>query len=276
MMMSTLFFTVMIVIGYLFGSVCSAIVVSRLFDLPDPRTEGSQNPGATNVLRLSGKRYAGIVLFADMLKGLIPVALGHLLGASETVLGFTCLAAVLGHMYPIFFRFNGGKGVATALGAFVGLNFLMGVSLIAIWLLIANFSRYSSLASIATIIIAPIISIVSLKNTNAFIPLLFMTFLILYKHRHNISRLIDGEEPKIYLSKHRLSDVTGEIIADADILDEEEKNPPPSQPKKATARKSAPKKPPLPAKKVAAKKTKPVAKASTKVAAAKRSPKKSS
>jgi glycerol-3-phosphate acyltransferase PlsY len=205
-------FLFLITIGYLCGSISSAVLVSKIFSLPDPRKEGSNNPGATNVLRLSGKKYAALVLVYDMLKGFFPVLLGQFLHASPAILGFTCLAAVLGHVYPLFFNFEGGKGVATALGAFLGLHFLMGSTLIAIWFLVANFSRYSSLASIITMIIAPFAAIYVDRGLSTFIPLLLISLLILYKHRKNINQLMEGKEPKISLKHHQLSDITDSLI----------------------------------------------------------------
>lgn len=186
-----------LVFAYLLGSVCSAVIVCRLFDLPDPRLEGSKNPGATNVLRLAGKKYAITVLLADMLKGFIPVLIAKLFGESSTVLGFIGFTAVFGHMYPVFFKFHGGKGVATAIGAMFGLHFALGILVLASWLIIANFTRYSSLASIATIMFAPFYSIAVIHNTNAVLPLLFIAIFVLYKHHKNLTRLVDGEEPKI-------------------------------------------------------------------------------
>ncbi len=194
-------FTFDIILGYLMGSVCSAVIVSQLFALPDPRSEGSRNPGATNVLRLAGKKYAVMVLIADILKGVIPVLIAKYLGSSVTAISFTCLAAVLGHMYPVFFGFKGGKGVATALGALLGFHFIIGVMVVATWLLIANFTRYSSLASIVSITLAPLYTVLVLKNTQAIPAFVIMTTIILFKHRKNISRLINGEEPKIKLKK---------------------------------------------------------------------------
>ncbi len=193
------FFAVLffLVVAYLIGSICSAVIVARLFDLPDPRSEGSKNPGATNVLRLSGKKYAIIVLLADMLKGTLPVLLAKFGGAGHAALGFICLAAVFGHMYPIFFGLKGGKGVATAIGAMFGFNFFLGVWVLATWLVIANFSRYSSLASISAILLAPFYSLYLIGGLEAFLPLLFIAIFILYKHHQNLSRLFDGTEPKI-------------------------------------------------------------------------------
>lgn len=196
-MLTFLIYLIDITVAYLVGSLSSAIIVCKLNDLPDPRTEGSKNPGATNVLRIAGKKYAAIVLLFDMLKGLLPVLLAQLLGSSPTALGFTCFAAVIGHMYPVFFEFKGGKGVATALGAFLGLHIVMGTIIIATWLTIANFSRYSSLASIIAISFAPFYSIMMYGNLDAFVPLCLITIFVLFQHRDNISRLMVGEEPKI-------------------------------------------------------------------------------
>lgn len=199
-MFAALLFVFNMLVGYLIGSISSAVIVSRIFNLPDPRVEGSQNPGATNVLRLAGKQYAAIVLIADMLKGFLPVLLAILLKSGPITIGFTCLAAVIGHMYPLFFKFEGGKGVATAMGAFLALYFPLGVIVIATWLLIANFTRYSSAASIISMMLAPIYSIFALGNLDVFLPLMCIAFAILYKHRDNITRLMDGKEPKVNFS----------------------------------------------------------------------------
>lgn len=209
--MTALLYTIVIVVAYLFGSVCSAVIISRLFSLPDPRIEGSKNPGATNVLRLAGKKYAAIVLLGDMLKGLIPVLLAKILGASQVIISFTALAAVIGHMYPVFFHFQGGKGVATALGALLGLHFILGVMVIATWLLVANFTRYSSLASIVSIILAPLYAMLTIGNVEIFPPLFFITLFVIYQHRNNITRLIDGEEPKIR-SSHSLNEEISAVL----------------------------------------------------------------
>jgi glycerol-3-phosphate acyltransferase PlsY len=205
-MSAFLIFVFDVTVAYLMGSLSSAIIVSRLFGLPDPRTEGSKNPGATNVLRLAGNKYAGIVLIADMLKGLLPVLLAKWIGADEMTLGFTCFAAVIGHIYPIFFQFKGGKGVATALGSFFALHLIMGAVILATWLTIVNFSRYSSLASIAAITFAPFYSLFVFGNANAFFPLALITIFVLYQHRENISRLMVGEEPKISFKINRPKD----------------------------------------------------------------------
>jgi glycerol-3-phosphate acyltransferase PlsY len=205
-MFTGLLFVFVVTIGYLAGSICSAVVVCRLFSLPDPRLAGSQNPGATNVLRLAGKQYGAMVLIADMLKGLLPVLLAHVLGAGPIILSFTGFAAVMGHMYPVFFDFHGGKGVATAMGALLGLHFILGVTVIATWLLIANFTRYSSLASIISMMLAPWYALFIPYGWSTFPPLFFIALFILYKHRNNITRLIDGQEPQIQFSRSSLSD----------------------------------------------------------------------
>lgn len=186
--------------AYLMGSISSAVIISRLFQLQDPRLAGSKNPGATNVLRLAGKKYAVMVLLVDMLKGTLPVVLAFALGARAPELGLTCLFAVLGHVYPVFFDFQGGKGVATALGALLGFHPLLGLSVLSTWVLIACVSRYSSLASIIALGLAPFYALISLGSRPAFWPLLVMTGIVLYQHRDNFTRLFNGLEPKIDLS----------------------------------------------------------------------------
>ncbi len=155
-----------------------------------------------------------------MLKGLLPVVLAKALGAGPATISFTCFAAVMGHMYPVFFDFQGGKGVATALGALLGFHFILGVMVIATWLLIANFSRYSSLASIASIALAPVYAIMTISGMETLPPLLFIAMFVLYKHRDNITRLIDGEEPKIRFESRSLNE---EISATFKEQVEEEK-----------------------------------------------------
>ena len=134
--------------GYLFGSISTAIIVCKLMGLPDPRTQGSRNPGATNVARLGGKKAAALTLAGDMLKGLLPVTIAHALGSDATILAGTALAAFLGHLYPVFFGFQGGKGVATALGVIYGLYWPVGLLTSAVWLIMAVLFRYSSLAAL--------------------------------------------------------------------------------------------------------------------------------
>jgi glycerol-3-phosphate acyltransferase PlsY len=204
-MIATALLVLYTLIGYLVGSVSCAIIVCRLFGFPDPRTEGSNNPGATNVLRLAGKKFAILVLFGDMLKGFLPVFILHLWGEGPVTLGFVCLATVLGHMYPVFFKFKGGKGVATALGALLGLHWILGAAVIATWLVVALLSHYSSLASILTMVLAPFYSLAVTRSLPAFVPLALMAMAVLYKHNENITRLMTGKEPKINLKRSKAS-----------------------------------------------------------------------
>lgn len=196
-----------VVLAYVMGSICSAVIVCRLFSLPDPRQEGSKNPGATNVLRLAGKHYAALVMLGDVLKGTIPVLIAKVLGADPIILGFTCLAAVVGHMYPVFFEFKGGKGVATAIGALLGFHLIIGVLVIATWLLVAQISKHSSLASITAITLSPFYNFILIGEVGSFPPLIFMVMLIIYKHKDNITRLMNGTEPKIILKSTVIKEV---------------------------------------------------------------------
>jgi glycerol-3-phosphate acyltransferase PlsY len=198
--------TFLIIFAYLMGSVCSAIIVCRLFSLPDPRTQGSKNPGASNVLRLAGKQYAAYVIVGDVLKGAIPVLLAKYVHVSVPALGFMALAAVVGHIYPIFFGFKGGKGVATAIGALLGLNFVFGTLVAATWIILVNVTRYASLASIASVALAPLYSLFIVRGPDLFPPLLIIAILVIYKHRGNITRLMEGTEPKIQLKNSVLED----------------------------------------------------------------------
>ncbi|USQ14546.1 glycerol-3-phosphate 1-O-acyltransferase PlsY [Legionella lytica] len=201
----------LIILAYLMGSICSAVIVCKTFALPDPRTEGSQNPGATNVLRLAGKKYAIIVLVTDLLKGTIPVLIAKMFGADATLISYVALAAVIGHMYPFFFGFKGGKGVATAIGALLGFQFIVGMMVTATWLLVVRLSRFSSLASIVSIGLAPFYSILIIGRINIFPPIFFMAVLILIKHKDNILRLIDGTESKV---KFKQKSVMEEVMDD--------------------------------------------------------------
>jgi acyl phosphate:glycerol-3-phosphate acyltransferase len=191
--------SILIFLAYLLGSLSSAIIICKALGLTDPRTQGSKNPGATNMLRLHGKKYAAMVLIGDMLKGTIPVVIGHVFGVSEAILGWLALAAIIGHMYPIFFGFKGGKGVATALGSFLGIQLIFGLICLAIWIGIAYFKKYSSLASLVTMCLAPLLAIVLLKTAVIFNPMIMITFIIIAKHHENIQRLWYGKESKLNL-----------------------------------------------------------------------------
>ncbi len=200
-MFSTIFFMIFLGLSYLAGSACSAVIVCNLCKLPDPRSEGSKNPGATNVLRLAGKKYAIIVLLADMLKGFLPVIIARILGYGDAALGYVCLATVLGHLYPYFFDFKGGKGVATSLGSLLGFNLGFGLIIMILWILIAAISRYSSLASIIALLAAPLISLKYHASFTAFLPLLIMSLIVVYRHKANFERLQQGTESKIDFGK---------------------------------------------------------------------------
>jgi glycerol-3-phosphate acyltransferase PlsY len=187
---------VFILIAYLFGSLNFAIILCKFAGLPDPRSQGSGNPGATNVLRFGGKKLAFIVILGDALKGVIPVLLARAVGIDGIALSWVALVAVLGHMYPIFFRFEGGKGVATMLGAIIALSWFVGILVVLTWIVIAALFRFSSLASIISVILLPIY--LSFCQQQAYIlPMIIMAVIILYRHSTNIKRLFKGEEPKI-------------------------------------------------------------------------------
>lgn len=185
----------MFVLAYLLGSISSAILVSRLFKLPDPRTNGSNNPGATNVYRLGGTLPACLVLIFDILKGTIPVWGAYFLKLEPLELGLIAVAACLGHMYPLFFSFKGGKAVATAFGSLLPIGLSLGGLLIGTWLIIVAITRYSSLAALVAVTLAPLYTwwIKPLYT----LPVTFITLLIIIRHRTNIVRLFKGEEPKV-------------------------------------------------------------------------------
>jgi glycerol-3-phosphate acyltransferase PlsY len=185
-----------LIIAYLLGSLSSAIIVSRIFKTADPRTAGSGNAGATNVLRLAGKSQAALVLLGDVFKGLIAIWVGHIFHLHAFMLGMTGLAAVIGHIFPVYFGFKGGKGVATAMGATFGLSTFSGALMLVCWCTIAFITRYSSLASIITVILAPVFLLLFAKAA-FFVPSAFISALILWKHKDNIARLKSNTESKI-------------------------------------------------------------------------------
>jgi glycerol-3-phosphate acyltransferase PlsY len=184
----------LITFAYLLGSISSAIIVCRVLGLPDPRGQGSGNPGATNVLRIGGKKAAAITLMGDMLKGLIPVLIAKLLGASIALQALVALAAFLGHLYPIFFGFRGGKGVATALGVLLGLHWPVGLLTIATWLVIAKLFKISSLSALISMLVAPLYIWWLIPDRSLIIAVVFMVALLFWRHRSNIRNLIQGTE----------------------------------------------------------------------------------
>jgi glycerol-3-phosphate acyltransferase PlsY len=187
--------------GYLFGSVSTAIIVCKLMGLPDPRTTGSRNPGATNVARIGGKKAAALTLAGDLLKGLVPVLIAHALRADATVLAGTALAAFLGHLYPIFFGFQGGKGVATALGVVYGLYWPVGLLTTAVWLAMALVFRISSLAALTAMLVMPAGFYWLQPQVPIIVAMGILTLLLFWRHRSNIANLLNGTEGRISFGK---------------------------------------------------------------------------
>jgi len=186
-----------VLIAYLVGSIASAILVCRAMGLPDPRGEGSGNPGATNVLRIAGKGPAAATLAGDVLKGVLPVLLAAVASRSPTVEALSALAAFLGHLYPLYFGFRGGKGMATALGAIAALAWPVAAVMCAIWLAVAAATRYSSLASMTAAIGAPIAALWLAPHPANPAVLAAIAALLLWRHRGNIRRLVRGTESRI-------------------------------------------------------------------------------
>ena len=186
----------MVVVAYLLGSISSAIIVSKLMQLPDPRASGSGNPGATNVLRVGGKRAGAITLLGDLLKGLIPVVIARTVGFSEGVVALTALAAFVGHLFPIYFGFKGGKGVATGLGVLLGLSPALAGIVLGIWCLILALFRYSSLAALTAVVLGLVYAWGKIP-TDYYSVYVIITIAILWRHRANIVRLFNGTETKV-------------------------------------------------------------------------------
>ncbi|WP_283107153.1 glycerol-3-phosphate 1-O-acyltransferase PlsY [Shewanella marinintestina] len=191
---------VMILAAYFAGSISSAVLVCKMRGLPDPRSQGSGNPGATNVLRIGGASSAALVLFFDMLKGAAPAYLAFRLGVDPIALGIIAIAACLGHIFPIFFSFKGGKGVATAFGAMAPIGPDLALCLMGSWIVIALVTRYSSFAAICTALLAPVYT--WWLDDRFTIPVTMLSALIVIRHKDNIKRLIRGEESKVSRKKH--------------------------------------------------------------------------
>ena len=184
----------LLLFAYLLGSLSSAILLSKLMGFTDPRTEGSNNPGATNVLRIAGKKAAFFTLVGDCLKGLVPVLIAHWLVDERLVIALTGFSVFLGHCFPLYFGFKGGKGVATAIAASVGFDWLVGVIIIAIWLLFAKVFKISSLAAIVAFISLPVLIYwqeSSMPTTSVF---MIMSAILIWRHKSNIQRLLSGTE----------------------------------------------------------------------------------
>ncbi len=189
----------LIIFAYLIGSVSTAIIVCRIMNLPDPRTQGSKNPGATNVLRIAGKKAAAVVLIGDGLKGAIPVlvAMFFLPDISLFNLCLIALFAFLGHVYPIFFKFQGGKGVATFIGALIAINPWVGLGFILTWLFVAKVLKISSLSALIATLLTPVYFYYITQNLDATYVIGVICLWIFITHRSNIKRLISGKESVI-------------------------------------------------------------------------------
>ncbi|MDO9405538.1 MAG: glycerol-3-phosphate 1-O-acyltransferase PlsY [Polaromonas sp.] len=201
-----IYIAVAVLLAYLLGSLSFAVIVSRVMGLNDPRSYGSKNPGATNVLRSGSKAAAVVTLLLDALKGWLPVMLvkwfgaGHGLGdGAVAAVGF---AAFLGHLFPVFFGFKGGKGVATAAGVLFGIDWLLGLATLATWVIVAFFTRYSSLASLASAAFAPLFYLLGDRGPwymerSILLSIFMMSLLLVYRHRANINKLLQGEESRL-------------------------------------------------------------------------------
>ena len=199
------------VLAYLLGSLSFAVIVSKFMGLSDPRSYGSKNPGATNVLRSGNKKAAVLTLLFDAVKGCVPVAVllqyGAAYGLTEGVAAAAGLAAFLGHLYPVFFKFEGGKGVATALGVLMGISPLLGLAVAITWLGIAWYFRYSSLAALLAAVLAPVYYAMAADgplwdfNGAIFGMLCVMGILLVWRHRDNVNRLLAGTETKLGAKK---------------------------------------------------------------------------
>ena len=184
-----------LIASYLIGSISSAIIICKIAGLPDPRTQGSKNPGATNVLRLGGKKIAALVLVFDGLKGAIPVMTANYYGLSLFELTFILLFAFLGHVFPLFYGFKGGKGVATYLGGLIGLNLFVGLTFSIIWLIVAKVIKVSSVAALTATFLSPIyFYFITTHNFKATLVIFLINLFIYFTHRENIKRIMNGEE----------------------------------------------------------------------------------
>ena len=193
------------VVAYLIGSVSFAVVVSRVYGLADPRTYGSKNPGATNVLRSGNKAAAGLTLAGDAFKGWLAVFLAQYFGArfgiGDSGIALVALAVFLGHLFPVFFKFVGGKGVATALGILCAVEVWLGLASLATWLIVATVFRYSSLAAIVAALMAVFYHAMFWQISEVTLALALMALLLVWRHGENIAKLISGKETRLWASK---------------------------------------------------------------------------
>jgi len=180
--------------AYLIGSVSSAIIICRMMGLPDPREQGSGNPGATNVMRIGGKKAAAITLLGDSLKGLIPVYAANMLELPSELVAATGLAAFIGHLYPVFFGFKGGKGVATSVGVLLGFFWVLGFAFMATWYLVYKLGKISSLSALVASTLSPIFAWFITGNEAIVAASVIMMIFLLWRHKGNIQRLLAGQE----------------------------------------------------------------------------------
>ena len=208
--MDYLYSVIAVVLAYLLGSLSFAVIVSRALGLKDPRSFGSHNPGATNVLRSGSKKAAIATLLLDGLKGWLPVVLvkwfGKDYGLEDGTMAAVAFAAFLGHLFPVFFKFQGGKGVATAAGALLGIEWLLGLATLATWLIIAYFTRYSSVASMASAAFAPLFYLLGdraawYSERSVLMAIFMIGLLLVIRHRENINKLVSGKESKLSFGK---------------------------------------------------------------------------
>lgn len=190
---------IFLVVAYLVGSLSSAVIVCKFMKLPDPRTEGSKNPGATNVLRIGGKEAALITLLGDVVKGLLPVVIADVVGVQGFALALVAVAAFVGHLFPVFFEFKGGKGVATAFGGVLALSWGVGIAALVTWLAVAAIFRYSSLAALVAALLTPIYFAIFTSNYSYIFPVALMVAALVWRHWANIEKLRAGTEDKIQL-----------------------------------------------------------------------------
>lgn len=181
-------------LAYLTGSVSSAIIVCKMMGLADPRENGSGNPGATNVMRIGGKKAAAITLAGDALKGLLPVLLAKALAVDSLILSFVVFAAFLGHLYPIFFGFKGGKGVATSFGVTLGVTWWLGLAVSGTWLLVYKIGKISSLAALVAATLTPLYVWLIVGDLNLVVTFVLISLILLWRHKSNIQRLLAGKE----------------------------------------------------------------------------------
>ncbi len=181
-------------VAYLVGSVSSAIIVCQLMGLDDPREHGSGNPGATNVMRIGGKKAAGITLLGDALKGLLPVLVAKAMAVDSLIVALVVFAAFLGHLYPLFFAFKGGKGVATTFGLTLGVNWLLGLAVSGTWYMVYKISKISSLSALVAAVLTPAYVWFIIEDTYLVAVFVLISVILLWRHKSNIQRLLAGEE----------------------------------------------------------------------------------